>query len=170
MLWKYVQKKVKNSLYPDLHYWQPDVPRPVQRSIYKKYGLNIKFETIPEHFSPFFYEFYFGIKKGYYYPTDDHIKFFYFSLFKRNGFIFILICCIIYRNCFLELLFLVIKSGIVGYLVISVIYISLHIHKRIRLTIRFLYKLPVKYYPILIIILINCFLNKLFNSKKEWYF
>jgi len=64
MLWRYIEKKVKNSLYPDLYYWSPRLPRAIQKSIYKQYGLNIKFEFIPEHLSPFYYFLYFGKKKA----------------------------------------------------------------------------------------------------------
>jgi hypothetical protein len=52
MLWRYVERKVKNSLYPDLHYWSPILPHAIRKSIYKKHGLNIKFEFIPEWWSP----------------------------------------------------------------------------------------------------------------------
>lgn len=170
MLWRYIEKKVKNSLYPDLYYWSPRLPRAVQKSIYKQYGLNIKFEFIPEHLSPFYYFLYFGKKKGYHYPTDDDIKFFYFTLFKKNGFIFILLCCIIYKNCFLELLFLLIKSSIAFYLIISLIYLVLYIRKHIIIAKNFIYKVQIKHYPTLLLIIINYSLNILFNSKKKWYF
>jgi len=170
MLWRYIEKKVKNSFYPDLYYWSPRLPRAIQKSIYKKYGLNIKFEFIPEYLSPFYYFLYFGKKKGYHYPTDDDIKFFYFTLFKKNGFIFILLCCIIYKDCFLEVLFLLIKSSIAFYLIISLIYLVLYIRKHIFIAKQFLYRLKIKHYPTLLLILINYFLNILFNSKKKWYF
>merc|ERR1712046_127679 len=98
---------------------------------------------------------------------DDDIKFFYFTLFKKNGFIFILLCCLIYKDCFLEVLFLLIKSAIAFYLIISLL---LYIRKHILITKTILYKLQVKYYPTLLLILINYFLNILFNSKKKWYF
>ena len=57
MLWRYVEKKVKNSLYPNLYYWSPILPYAIRKSIYKKHGLNIKFEFIPEWWSP--YDFFF---------------------------------------------------------------------------------------------------------------
>jgi len=173
MLWRYIEKKVKNSLYPDLYYWSPRLPRAIQKSIYKQYGLNIKFEFIPEHLSPFYYFLYFGKKKGYHYPTDDDIKFFYFTLFKKNGFIFLIFCCIVYRNCFLEFLTLVIKSGIAFYLIVYFIYMVLFIRKHIRMTVRLIYRTPSKLRPLLFVIGINQFLNIIFNfnsKKKKWYF
>jgi hypothetical protein len=98
MLWRYVERKVKNSLYPDLHYWSPILPHAIRKSIYKKHGLNIKFEFIPEWWSPYDYFLFFGKIKGYHYPTDDDIKFFYFTLFKKNGFLFILLVLIVYKT------------------------------------------------------------------------
>merc|ERR1711939_805053 len=98
-----------------------------------------------------YYYWFFGKYKNYHYPTDDDIKFFYFTLFKKNGFIFLLVCCIIYRNCFLELLILLIRK-----------YICLFLKYR-------KYTLSFKYIPILIIIMFNNFLNILFNSEKKIY-
>jgi len=170
MLWRYVEKKVKNSLYPDLYYWPQYVPRFTRRSIYSKYGLNIRFEVIPEFWCPLKYKLYFGLEKGYYYPTDDDIKFFYFTLFKKNGFLFILFCCIIYRNCFLEFIELVIKSGIAFYLIVSLIYLILFIRKHLIDSIRFLKKAPINSYPTVFIMVINFYLNIIFNTKKKWYF
>merc|ERR1739848_910463 len=89
------------------------------------------------------------------------IKFFYFTLFKKNGFLFLMLCCIVYRNCFLEFLTLVIKSGIAFYLIIYFIYIVLFIRKHIRMTIRLIYKTPTNVLLILLIIL---------NSKKKMVF
>jgi len=170
MLWCYVRNKVKNSFYPDLFFWSQNLPRTLRRSVYKKHGLNIRFEVIPEHLPPVLYYWYFNKRKGYYYPTDDDIKFFYFTLFKKNGFLFLILCCIVYRNCFLEFLTLVIKSGIAFYLIIYFIYIVLFIRKHIRITIRLIYKTPTNILPILLIIGINNFLNIILNSKKKWYF
>ena len=48
MVWRFVEKKVKNSLYPDLYVWSHNIPLCVRTSIHKKYGLNIRFELIPE--------------------------------------------------------------------------------------------------------------------------
>jgi len=157
MLWRYVEKKVKNSFYPDLYYWSPILPKALRRSIYKKHGLNIRFEIIPEWWSPFYYYCYFGKKKGYHYPTDDDIKFFYFTLFKKNGFLFLLLVCIIYRNHFLELLWLVFKSGIAFYLIVSSIYLVLFLRKYLYITLKILARVPIKYYHTLILILINFF-------------
>jgi len=170
VLWRYVEKKVKNSFYPDLYYWSHNIPRAVRISVFKKYGLNIRFEIIPENLPPVLYVWRFGKFKGWHYPTDDDIKFFYFTLFKKNGFIFILICCIIYKNCFLEVLFLLIKSSIAFYLIISLIYLVLYIRKHIIIARKFIYRVQIKHYPTLLLILINYFLNILFNSKKKWYF
>jgi hypothetical protein len=170
MLWRYVEKKVKNSLYPNLYYWSPILPRAIKKSIYKKHGLNIKFEFIPEWWPPYDFFFFFGKIKGYHYPTDDDIKFFYFTLFKKNGFLFILLVLIIYRTHFLELLWLFVKSGITFYLIISLIYLTLFIRKHIRIGLKFLYKVPIKYYPILIIIIINFFLILFLVLKKNGIF
>merc|ERR1712139_525758 len=100
---------------------------------------------------------YFGKYKGYHYPTWGDIKFFYFTLFKKNGFIFLIFCYIVYRNCFSEFILLCIKSGISFYLIIYFIYMVFFIKKNIRITSRFIFK-------------INQFLNIIFNSKKKWYF
>jgi len=63
MLWQYVRKKVKKSLYPDLIYWSDNLPRGIRLSIYKKYKtLNIRFEYLPEAWSPMLYYFYFNKK------------------------------------------------------------------------------------------------------------
>merc|ERR1711981_1347297 len=94
----------------------------------------------------------------------------YFTLFKKNGFIFILLCCIIYKDCFLEVLFLLIKSSIAFYLIISLIYLVLYIRKHILIAKHFLYRVQIKHYPTLLLILINYFLNILFNSKKKMVF
>jgi len=172
MLWRYIEKKVQKSFYPDLFFWSQNLPRTLRRSVYKKHGLNIRFEVIPENWPPMLYYWHFGKKKGYYYPTDDDIKFFYFTLFKKNGFIFLIFCCIVYRNCFLEFLILVIKSGIAFYLIVYFIYMVLFIRKHIRMTVRLIYRTPSKLRPLLFIIGINQFLNIIFNfnSKKKWYF
>merc|ERR1711939_342064 len=133
-----------------------NLPRTLRRSIYKKHGLNIRFEVIPENWPPMLYYWYFGKRKGYHYPTDNDIKFFYFTLFKKNGFIFLIFCYIVYRNYF--------------YLIIYLIYIVFFIKKNIRITIRFILNIPKNLIPILLIININQFLNIIFNSKKKWYF
>merc|ERR1739849_47592 len=138
----------------------------VKLVIYKKYGLNIKFECIPERWPDMYYYWFFGKRKNYHYPTDDDIKFFYFTLFKKNGFLFLIICCIIYRNCFLELVILLIKSGITFYLIVYFIYLILLLRKYLCLFYKYRkYTLSIKYIPILIII--NNFLNILFNFKKK---
>jgi len=170
MLWRYVEKKVKNSFYPDLFFWSQNLPRIFRKSVYKKHGLNIRFEIIPENWPSMLYYWHFGRRKGYHYPTDSDVKFFYFTLFKKNGFLFLIFCCIIYRNCFLEFLILLIKSGIVFYLLIYFIYIILFIRKQVRILITGIYKTPKNLFPILVIIGINQLLNHLFNSKKKWYF
>jgi len=90
MFWRYIEKKVKKSLYPDLYYWSFILPYEVKLVIYKKYGLNIKFECIPERWPDMYYYWFFGKRKNYHYPTDDDIKFFYFTLFKKNGFLFLI--------------------------------------------------------------------------------
>jgi len=170
MLWRYVEKKVKNNFYPDLYYWSQNLPRTLRRSVYKKHGLNIRFEVIPENFPPMLYYWHFNKLKGYHYPTDDDIKFFYFTLFKKNGFIFLIFCCIVYRNCFLEFLLLCLKSGIFFYLITYFIYMLFFIKKHIVITIRFLKILPKNLIPTVLIININNFLNIIFNSKKNGIF
>jgi hypothetical protein len=128
---------------------------------------------IPERWPDIYYYWFFGKRKNYHYPTDDDIKFFYFTLFKKNGFLFLIICCIIYRNCFLELVILLIKSGIAFYLIIYLIYLILLTRKYVCLFYKYRkYTLSIKYIPILIIIMFNNFLNILFNfkKKKKWYF
>jgi len=171
MVWRFVEKKVKNSLYPDLYVWSHNLPRCVRTSIHNKYGLNIRFELIPERWSPMLYYWYFGKYKGYHYPTDDDIKFFYWTLFKKNGFLFILTCCIVYRNCFLEFLILVIKSGITFYLIVYFIYITLYTRKLIRISIRTLRILPSNCTLTAILYGVNELLN-FFKKKKnrKWYF
>lgn len=170
MLWRYVEKKVKNNFYPDLFFWSQNLPRILRRSVYKKHGLNIRFEVIPENWPPMLYYWYFGKQKGYHYPTEDDIKFFYFTLFKKNGFIFLILCYITYSNCFLEFLLLFIKSGISFYLIIYFIYVIFFIKKNICFVIRFIFNIPKNLISILLIININKFLNIIFNSKKKWYF
>jgi len=170
MIWRYVEKKVKNNFYPDLFFWSQNLPRSLRRSIYKQHGLNIRFEVIPENWPPMLYYWYFGKYKGYHYPTDSDIKFFYFTLFKKNGFIFLIFCYIVYRNCFLDFILLCIKSGIYFYLIIYFIYIVFFIKKNIRITSRFIFNIPKNLIPILLIININRFLNIIFNSKKNGIF
>merc|ERR1712157_522182 len=99
-----------------------------------KHGLNIRFEVIPENWPPMLYYWYFGKRKGYHYPTDNDIKFFYFTLFKKNGFIFLIFCYIVYRNCFLDFIFIV-----------------FFIKKNIRITSRFILNIPKNLIPILLI-------------------
>jgi len=144
MFWRYIEKKVKNNFYPDLLLLSQNIPRCVRTSVYRKYGLNVRFEIVPEFFSPMLYYWYFYKYKGYYYPTDDDIKWFYFTLFKKNGFFFILISCIFYRNCFIEFLILLVKSGIIFYLIVYFIYIVFFLRKYIRIFIKIIYYKPLK--------------------------
>merc|ERR1712025_1263907 len=134
------------------------------------YGLNIKFEFIPERWPDMYYYWFFGKYKNYHYPTDDDIKFFYFTLFKKNGFIFMILCYLFYRNCFLEFLVLVTKSGIAFYLIIYFIYILLFMRKIIRVSFKIIRRTPIKCLPTLLIIVINQFINILYSTKKKWYF
>ena len=60
MLWRFIEKKVKNNFYPDLYFGSHNVPRCVRTSVYRKYGLNIRFEILPESWSPMLYYWYFG--------------------------------------------------------------------------------------------------------------
>jgi len=116
------------------------------------------------------YYWYFGKCKGYYYPTDDNIKFFYFTLFKKNGFIFLILCYLFYRNCFLEFLILVTKSVIAFYLIIYFIYILLFMRKIIRVSFKIIRRTPIKYLPTLLLIFINQLINISYCTKKKWYF
>merc|ERR1712222_2854 len=149
MIWRYVEKKVKNNFYPDLFFWSQNLPRSLRRRIYKQHGLNIRFEVIPENWPPMLYYWDFG---------------------KYNGFIFLIFCYIVYRNCFLDFILLCIKSGISFYLITYSIYIVFFIKKYIRIASRFILNIPKNLIPILLIININQFLNIIFNSKKKWYF
>ena len=167
MIWRYVEKKVKDSFYPDLYYWSQNLPRSIRTSIYNKYNLNIRFEFIPENLRPMLYYWYFGKCKGYYYPTDDNIKFFYFTLFKKNGFIFLILCYLFYRNYFLEFLTLVTKSGIAFYLIIYFIYILLFMRKIIRVSFKVIRSNSVRCLLILLLISINESINILYSTKKN---
>ena len=170
MVWRYVEKKVKNSFYPDLYYWSQNIPRSIRTSVFRKYGLNIRFEIIPENLPPMLYVWHFGKFKGWHYPTDDDIKFFYFTLFKKNGFIFMISCYLFYMDCFLEFLALVAKSGIAFYLIVYSIYVLLLIRKYLRIFVRILYITPANCILTLILISINQFLNIIYFTKKKWYF
>merc|ERR1739848_95812 len=154
------------SLYPDLYYWSFTLHYEVKLVIYKKYGLNIKFEYIPERWPDIYYYWFFGKRKNYHYPTDDDIKFFYFTLFKKNGFLFMIVCCIVFRDCFLEFIFFLFKSAITFYLILCFIYTIFYIRKHLLLGVRILYKTPSKLYPILFIININLILNILLNNRN----
>ena len=167
MLWGYINVKVRRMFYPKLYFFEEDYMIPaVRRSIYKKYGLNVRFDTIPEHYPEYMYWCFFGIKKGWFVPTDDNIKFFYFTRFKKNGFLFIIFCIILYRNCFFEFLFLLIKGFIAFYIIVDLIYIILFIRKYIKITL----KLPGTLALTILYIYINIYLNNLFKSNKKWYF
>lgn len=173
MFWRYVEKKVKNNFYPDLLLLSQNIPRCVRASVYKKYGLNVRFEIVPEFFSSMLYYWHFFKYKDYHYPTDDDIKWFYFSLFKKNGFLFILFCCIVYRNCFIDFISLLIKSGTIFYLLIYFIYILFFLRKYIYIYVKMIKQNPLRFSLILIIIFINKILNKIFNfniKKTKWYF
>merc|ERR1712025_397358 len=119
------------------------------------YGLNIKFEFIPERWPDMYYYWFFGKYKNYHYPTDDDIKFFYFTLFKKNGFIFMLLSCIIFKDCFLEFISLLFKSAITFYLILCVIYTFFYVRKHLRISLKFLFKTPRKLFPTLFIIILN---------------
>jgi len=171
MLWRFIEKKVKNNLYPNLYFGSHNVPRCVRTSVYKKYGLNIRFEILPEKWSPLLYYWYFGKRKGYHYPTDDDIQFFYWTLFKKNGFLFGLLCCIIYKDCFFDLMVLIIKSSITFYLIVYFIYMILFIRKIIKINIKLLRVTPSNCIPIFILLILNDLLNILKTKKeRKWYF
>ena len=171
MVWRYVEKKVKDSFYPDLYYWSQNLPRSIRTSISRKHNLNIRFEFIPENLRPMLYYWYFGKHKGYHYPTDDDIQFFYWTLFKKNGFLFSLVCCMVYRDCFLDLIILIFKSSITFYLIVYFIYMILFMRKIIKISIKLLRVTPSNCIPTLILLILNDLLNMLKTKKeKKWYF
>jgi len=87
MLWRYVEKKVKNSLYPNLSYWSPILPYAIRKSIYKKHGLNIKFEFIPEWWSPYDFFFFFLVNlKATIIPQMTILNFFILLYLKKMVF------------------------------------------------------------------------------------
>jgi len=171
MLWRYIEIKVKRMFYPNIYFFsEEEVVSAFKRSIYKKYDLNIRFDTIPEYYCDMYYFAFFGLQKGLFVPTDDNIKFFYFTRFKKNGFLFILLSIVLYRNCFFEFVFLVIKGFIAFYLIVDLIYIIFFIRKYIKIIL----KLPHNFIFTIFLIYINKFLNKLsnklFKSNEKWYF
>jgi hypothetical protein len=86
MLWRYVEKKVKNSLYPNLSYWSPILPYAIRKSIYKKHGLNIKFEFIPEWWSPYDFFFFLVNLKATIIPRMTILNFFFLLYLKKMVF------------------------------------------------------------------------------------
>jgi len=162
MFWKYIEKKVEKSIYPDNRYWPPYMPHCFQKSIYRKYGFNAKFQIIRGFY-------YFFVNKYNRHCYNNDIKFFYFTLFKKNGFIFILFCCILYQNCFLEFLYLILKALIAFYLIIWFIYIILLLRKYIYISIKIYKRLCITFIMILVLINFNSKLNQFFNNS-EWYF
>jgi len=170
MVWRYIEVKVKRMFYPNIYMFPEEVAPAFKRSIYKRYKLCVRFDTIPEYYCEMFYFAFFGIKKGWFVPTDDNIKFFYFTRFKKNGFLFIIFCSILYRNCFFEFLFLLIKGFIAFYIIVDLIYIILFIRKYIKISL----KLPCNLVLTIFLIYFNMALNKLsdilFKSKEKWHF
>lgn len=173
MIWKHVEVKIRNSMYPNLIYWNVYIfPYQIKNSIYQKHfkNLHIQFEHIPENWLSVRYYLFFDKFKGYYYPTNDDIKFFNFNLFKKNGFIFLLFFSILFRNCYIELLFLLIKSLFAFYLILDFIYIIFLIRKYVIFLILLFYYLPLNFVYIFILININNLLNKYLKLKNKWYF
>ena len=166
MLWRYIEIKVRRIIYPNLFFFEEDIAPAFKRSIYKKYGFNIRFDTIPENYPDMLYLFFFGIEKGLFYPTDDNIKFFYFTRFKKNGFLFIIFCIILYRNCFFEFVLLLTKGFIGFYIIVDLIYIIFFIRKWVKIIIRS----PGTIALTVFLTYINLYLNKLFKSNEKWYF
>jgi len=171
MVWRYVEKELKNSLYSSSIYWSPSLPKFIKRSIYFKYNLNVQFKLIPELWNSLLYYWYFNKYKNHYYPCVNNIKFFYFTLFKKNGFLFLISCCIIYKNYFLELVILITKSFILVYLILHFIYLMLFIRKLVYICLKNKKFYSLKYFLIIFLIMLNNFINVLFlNKKKRWYF
>merc|ERR1711953_312830 len=92
------------------------------------------------------------------------------TLFKKNGFLFMISCYFIYMDCFFEFLLLVTKSGITFYLIVYFIYILLLIHKYFRLTVKTLYRTPSNCILTLILININQLTNIIYFTKKKMVF
>merc|ERR1712224_1009165 len=160
--------RIRNSMYSDSIYWNVYLfPYNFKNSIYQKYYYDsyVKFEHIPENWRALFYYVFFDKRKDYYYPTQDDIKFFNFNLFKKNGFLFLL-----FRNCFIEFIALVVKSLFAFYTIVDLIYVILLIRKNIYFFIKlsnyFSYQFSFTY----ILVKVNAILNVYLKSKNKWYF
>ena len=139
---------------------------------YKKYYFDpyVKFERIPENWLSVSYYLFFDKLKGYYYPTSDDIKFFNFNLFKKNGFLFLLFCGLLFKNCFIEFLFLLGKSLFAFYTIADLIYVILLIRKHCYFFIRLCYYLSFNLAVLFMLIKFNNTLNFYLKSKDKWYF
>jgi hypothetical protein len=169
MVWRLVEKELNNSLNSSSIYWSPNLPKIFKRSIYLKDNrFKVRFELIPELWNNLSYYWYFNKHKNYYHPRVNNIKFFYFTSLKKNVLLFLISSCVIYKNCFLELLTLIIKSLIIIYLILYSIYLILFMRKLLYIYCNFFF---LKYLSISILIVLNNFINFLFkNTKKKWYF
>jgi len=173
MLWKELEKQVRNSIYSDYFYWNVYVfPYTIKNSIYQKYYKTsyVKFEHIPENWTPVRYFLFFNKMKDYYYPVSDDIKFFNFNLFKKNGFLFLLFCGLVFQNCFIEFLLLLLKSLFTFYVILDFIYIIFLIRKYVRFFIRLYYYLSFNLFYIFLLISVNNILNMYLKSQNKWYF
>merc|ERR1712025_1210914 len=116
------------------------------------------------------YYVFFDKRKDYYYPTQDDIKFFNFNLFKKNGFLFLIFCVLLFRNCFIEFIALVVKSLFAFYTIVDLIYVILLIRKNIYFFIKFSHYFSANLAFIFFLNNINDNLNLYLKSKNKWYF
>jgi len=173
MVWKEIEIQVRNSMFSDCIYWNLYLfPYEFKKSIYKKYSYDsyIRFEPIPESWLSVDYFLFFDTLKGWYYPTDDDIKFFNFNLFKKNGFLFLLFCGLLFQNCFIEFISLFLKSLFAFYVIVDLIYVILLIRKHIYFYIEFSHYFSYNVAFIFFLNNINDSLNLYLKSKNKWYF
>jgi len=173
MLWKELEKQIRNTMYSNGLYWNVYIfPYKFKNSIYQKYYNDsyIKFEHIPENWISVRYFLFFDKIKDYYYPTNDDIKFFNFNLFKKNGFLFLLFCGLLFQNCFIEFIFLLLKSLFAFYLILDLIYVILLIRKYFYFFIKLYYYLSFNLIYIFLLMNVNDILNLYLQSKNKWYF
>jgi len=173
MIWKEIEIRVRRGIYSHSLYWNVYLfPYEFKKSIYKKYSDDsyIRFEHIPENWLGLDYLFFFDKFKDLYYITDDDIKMFNFNLFKKNGFLFLLFCGLLFQNCFIEFIYLVLKSLFAFYVIVDLIYVILLIRKNIYFYIKFSHYFSANLAFIFFLNNINDNLNLYLKSKNKWYF
>lgn len=155
MLWAYVEKKIKKALRPKITYYSPNIPKPVRRRMYKELGPHIRFSK-PGYWKyrlpPSLYYYYFESVRerrrryGYLvYPTAEGIKFFNFTLFKKNGLLFFIFCCIIFRKCLGTFILLLLKSALSFAILLYFFYYLLLLYRKFLIIRRALYLVPSRY-------------------------